>query len=393
MPEQYLDLTSIFFAACCVALTLGIGLLVLRAAFTQLLRGVVPLASASIVFALGCAFFLLGRLALLSEAIGLALGSLGVYAGCALLYFAICTLLERQARKFWVLALAVAGYAGGVRYLVTGPFGLGVAILCFGAMVILGLTLRETYVSLRDRQIRGAGLLLSVLALLVLMLAWLTFSATLHWRSSEHTLLTLWLLPLIYLAATLVVIVAILQGLLMMSEQAMQALRQASLREDLLTGLPNRNALLARLDNELERCGNHGQALSLLLFEIDNFRQYNDWYGHTLGDSVLKHVGWRIQKCLPAKAHAGRWGGASFAVLLPEGGRDDAGRLTHEIIDELGAAPARIGALLVEVALCVGRATSMHSRSSRDAVLLAAEDSLSDGMHQADGMGKVREIE
>jgi len=389
-----LDLTSILFAASCISLTLGVGLLFLRAAFAQLLRGIVPLAASSIVFAIGCGFFAAGRGELLSLNASVMLGAFGAHAGCVLFYFSICGLLGRRANKFWVFAAVALSYAGGTWYIVQqNQREHGVVILCIGAILVLALTIRETYVSLRDRAQRGTWLLLCVQLLLFLALILLPVVIVLDWDDPPRMVLAFWLTPVIYLLATIVVTIAMLQGLLMMSEQAMRRLRMASISEDLLTGLPNRNAMLTVIDRELDRCGNNGKPISMLLIEIDNIRQFNDWYGHTLGDAILMHVANSIEVRMRPGDHAGRWGGACFVMLLPEGSDTRVGKLAALLTEQLAFDPVQVGSLAIEISVCSGVVTSRHGTSTRDALIAGAEDSLNEAIRLASGVGSAREID
>ena len=389
-----LDLTSILFAASCISLTQGVGLLLLRAAFAQLLRGIVPLASSSIVFALGCAFFVAGRGGLLSIHASVMAGALGVLAGCVLFYFSICGLLGRRPNRTWVIAAVALSYAGGIWYIVVqDQREYGAVILCVGAILVLALTIRETYLSLRDRSRRGTLPLLVVQVLLFLAAVLLPLVILFDRNDSQNIALAFWLTPLVYLLATVVITTAMLQGVLMMGEQAMRRLRMASVSEDLLTGLPNRKAMLTRIDEELERGSKNDRPLSMLLVEIDNIRQFNDWYGHTLGDAILMHVANSIEVRMRPGDHAGRWGGACFVMLLPEGSDTRVGKLAALLTEQLAFDPVQVGSLAIEISVCSGVVTSRHGTSTRDALIAGAEDSLNEAIRLASGVGSAREID
>jgi len=94
---------------------------------------------------------------------------------------------------------------------------------------------------------------------------------------------------------------------------------------DGLTGLPNRRRFDEHLMAEWNRAKRHNTPLSLLMIDIDNFKKYNDTYGHLGGDDCLRSVA----LSLLAQARRGsdlmaRWGGEEFAGLLPETGMDQA---------------------------------------------------------------------
>lgn len=94
-------------------------------------------------------------------------------------------------------------------------------------------------------------------------------------------------------------------------------LRVQSLR-DPLTGLFNRRYLEENLLRELHRCQRRGLPLSLLMIDVDHFKQFNDQHGHAAGDAVLAHVGRTLQSLIRNEDIACRYGGEEFTVVLPE---------------------------------------------------------------------------
>lgn len=88
-------------------------------------------------------------------------------------------------------------------------------------------------------------------------------------------------------------------------------------REDGLTGLLNRQASFDMLDYALERCKRYQETLSVLMLDVDFFKQINDTYGHMTGDKVLKAVSGAIKQSIRTVDIAGRYGGEEFIVLLP----------------------------------------------------------------------------
>jgi diguanylate cyclase (GGDEF)-like protein/PAS domain S-box-containing protein len=94
-------------------------------------------------------------------------------------------------------------------------------------------------------------------------------------------------------------------------------LEQAAL-QDPLTGLGNRRFIEAKLQGALIEFQAHGLPSALVLGDIDHFKQFNDRYGHDVGDQVLKMVAGTLRHSIRATDHVGRWGGEEFIVILSQ---------------------------------------------------------------------------
>jgi len=95
-------------------------------------------------------------------------------------------------------------------------------------------------------------------------------------------------------------------------------LRELSIK-DSLTGLHNQRHFYERLEVEIERAKRQNHPLSLLLFDIDHFKSYNDKHGHLAGDGVLEKVGEIVRECTREHVDTGyRYGGDEFTVILSE---------------------------------------------------------------------------
>jgi diguanylate cyclase (GGDEF)-like protein len=106
-------------------------------------------------------------------------------------------------------------------------------------------------------------------------------------------------------------------------------------KTDVLTGLMNRRAYYEISTNEVHRSGRYGGKLSLMLLDIDHFKEFNDNYGHDIGDTALEHFANLLIKMKRKDDYAFRLGGDEFLLLLPETEKDEAEHLAQRIQDEV----------------------------------------------------------
>ena len=146
---------------------------------------------------------------------------------------------------------------------------------------------------------------------------------------------------------------------------------------DYLTGVYNRRHFMERAEQELSRAHRYGKPLSMLMLDIDHFKQINDRYGHKVGDTVLKAVADLSHATFRDVDILGRLGGEEFAVLLPETGPaaalDAAERLRETI------ANARIpltGGLVVSFSVSIGVSSMGSAEDNIDVLLNRADKAL-----------------
>jgi len=105
---------------------------------------------------------------------------------------------------------------------------------------------------------------------------------------------------------------------------------------DALTGVANRRHFLDLARHEVERAQRYHHPLSLLMIDVDHFKQLNDTYGHLVGDQVLRAIAARLRNSLRENDVVGRFGGEEFMVLLPETGREQALQVAERLREAIG---------------------------------------------------------
>lgn len=153
---------------------------------------------------------------------------------------------------------------------------------------------------------------------------------------------------------------------------------------DPLTELPKRQVFDERLELEFEGAQMRRQTLSLVVMDVDNLRQRNQRLGKDAGDVALKTIGTILKECITEADLAVRFGGAEFALLLPETTNDEAKALAERVQREMrkvdwGVAP---------VTLSVGVATNLDAKRGGRQLFCFADDA----MYTAKMTGKNRVV-
>ncbi len=146
---------------------------------------------------------------------------------------------------------------------------------------------------------------------------------------------------------------------------------------DLLTEVHNRQAVLMRLEEELQRASRYGRQLSIILVDLDHFKRLNDSYGHAAGDRVLNTVARTLRDSVRAVDIVGRYGGEEFLVVLPETDVDAAAALAEKLRRQTGAAKVELDdGHRVAVTLSAGVAGGPGTHLRLDALVRDADAAL-----------------
>ena len=159
---------------------------------------------------------------------------------------------------------------------------------------------------------------------------------------------------------------------------------------DALTGLPNSRSFRETIDREAARAERFNHELSLIILDLDDFKQVNDRRGHLQGDEVLRTVGRILESEPRAIDEPARYGGEEFVVALPETGSDGAVELAERIRARLESEtiPAVDGGEPLKVTASIGTATLPDAASSARELFEAADQAL----YEAKAQGKNRVV-
>jgi diguanylate cyclase (GGDEF)-like protein len=148
---------------------------------------------------------------------------------------------------------------------------------------------------------------------------------------------------------------------------------ESLLREDALTGLLNRRAILTQLAGTISGARRHGHPLSVAMVDLDGFKAINDEHGHAAGDAVLVTAVRAMRAHLRAEDQLGRLGGEEFLVVLPDTRGDAATKVAEKLREEVAA--ARVGGpVSIPVTCSIGVAT--WTDESSDLLLRRADEAL-----------------
>ncbi len=155
---------------------------------------------------------------------------------------------------------------------------------------------------------------------------------------------------------------------------------------DGLTGLYNRKHLMETLTNEVIRARRHNRPFSVLLIDIDHFKEFNDTFGHLAGDDLLAKLASLLKKSIRSVDYAARYGGEEFLLMLPETGIDGACESADRIRDRVARESFENGKQQITVS--IGVAAFREHGTSPESVIASADAAL----YQAKRRGRNRVV-
>ncbi|MDX1443461.1 MAG: diguanylate cyclase [Gammaproteobacteria bacterium] len=154
-----------------------------------------------------------------------------------------------------------------------------------------------------------------------------------------------------------------------------------------LTELLNRRAFHKELRREVGRRKRYGSRLSLLMFDIDHFKDVNDNFGHAAGDSVLESIADLCRECFREQDTIGRIGGEEFAVILPETEHEGALQVAERFRQTVAQSAVILEEMSLRVTISIGVGTAEDGQDV-DGLLQIADDA----MYRAKESGRNRVV-
>jgi two-component system cell cycle response regulator len=145
---------------------------------------------------------------------------------------------------------------------------------------------------------------------------------------------------------------------------------------DALTGAKNRGAIVDVLGRDLSRSRRTGRPTSIVLCDLDHFKNVNDTYGHPAGDAVLRELVRRVKVEIRSHDDLGRWGGEEFLVLLPECPAEEAERVAERLRDSFAREAVQAQFVRVTATASFGVAGTDQGYGDLDAIVSAADTAL-----------------
>ena len=147
---------------------------------------------------------------------------------------------------------------------------------------------------------------------------------------------------------------------------------------DNLTGLFDRSKLYEEIKTEIERAKRYDRSFSLLLIDIDNFKDVNQTYGRLVGDSVLCSVSDKIKSTIRPTDIASRYGGDEFGLILSETNEKGAQETAQRLIEAIENDPLNIGdGKKLNISISIGSSTYPIDADNESAIIAITEHSLS----------------
>jgi diguanylate cyclase (GGDEF)-like protein len=279
----------------------------------------------------------------------------------------------RRARLLWVL-IGPVGFLLALQAGYLNSFDQRLGALCsvlalynFAAAVALGRVQDEQLPSRRP-----AMILLVIIGLGYL--SWLPLDLAMPIGHAQWVALSMWFPGIILL--TLLLRIALAFIVLSMAKERQELEQRVDALTDALTGLPNRRALFEVADAIGQNRQLSSDAISVLIFDLDHFKETNDRFGHALGDRVLKLFAATASAHLNGTSIVARLGGEEFAAILPGADPVEAVGAGEAVRNAFAESAAFVDGLPVGATVSVGAASDLGIAGDLSALFRRADAAL-----------------
>lgn len=305
------------------------------------------------------------------------LADTSVITGIALMAFAVNLILKTNQNKIIITVTCISWALLALTSLVLHH---KIASIMITALTMATLTLiltKPLTLNIIKRPTSPKIILFSISAFLIFVMSYRGFyylasqeDAWNYANFSTADFLTL-------LAAVVAPVIGTFGFMFMHQEKAYSELtRMASV--DSLTQIYNRHAIEIKARDLFKRANLSNQALSVMLVDLDKFKQINDEYGHAAGDQVLIDTAHLIRGILGPFDLVGRFGGEEFFVLLPNSNLEQAQRLAQQMLKQIQSHTHRYGNHEFQITASIGVAQKQNNEDSFSATLKRADTAMYD---------------
>jgi diguanylate cyclase (GGDEF)-like protein len=156
-------------------------------------------------------------------------------------------------------------------------------------------------------------------------------------------------------------------------------------RIDPMTGLANRRDIMEKIEREFSRSQRHQRTFSVMLVDLDNFKQVNDKYGYNDGDDVLVEVARVLMGCVRNEDVCARWGGEEFLFLLTETATEGAVTLARKVLESISMTEFKANRPGIRITTSIGLCEYLSGQAIYDCIARADQ-----ALRQAKQGGKNR---
>jgi diguanylate cyclase (GGDEF)-like protein len=158
--------------------------------------------------------------------------------------------------------------------------------------------------------------------------------------------------------------------------QVISQLKESAVTDG-LTGIANHKSFVERLAVEFNRAQRYGSSLSLMMIDLDTFKEINDSYGHVVGDTVLKTIANTLKRNIRQSDFAARYGGDEFALILPETDIEKAYKVGEKLRNKVETTPIALSHdTIIHTTLSIGVSSYQASMTDPLSLVQRADEAL-----------------